>query len=462
MKKIVLFSLLLACAVPFLSTAQETSPNRKKITITKAEVQSSQPAEEPGGFTQNEVLMATFIKPIKIKFADKVENFFTLAINWPKGLENADDLSFEYREKKRNKWSEWKKLPLDRHGEEESTVETTEMRQVDAKVRIIQIIVIHTGSLPEGIQINLFNPVLPPNTGAASLNSNPGQQGPGLPELRSCPCPLPQLVGRDTWGAPRPCSSPGYATVTHLVVHHSAGVNTSSNWAQVVLGIWDFHVNTRLYCDVAYNYLIDPNGVLYEGRSGGNNVIGAHFCSTNTGTMGVCLLGNFQEVEPTDAMLNTLANLLAWKSCNSNIDPLTKSIHARSALDLNHVCGHRDGCATECPGTNVYNKLASVRSKVVSNIQACNFTVGIDDPKTEDYHIDIIPNPAQQSFRLQVSNGLRIIQLELYNLMGQRMGGVQFDATTLQVNCGNLPRGAYVVRTLDAQNRSSARQIVLQ
>ena len=103
-----------------------------------------------------------------------------------------------------------------------------------------------------------------------------------------------------------------------------------------------------------------------------------------------------------------------------------------------------------------------MRSKIVSNIQACNFAVGIDDPKTEDYQINIIPNPAQQSFRLQVSNGLRITQLELYNLMGQRMGGIQFDANTLQVNCGNLPRGAYVVRMLDAQNRSSARQIVLQ
>ena len=129
---------------------------------------------------------------------------------------------------------------------------------------------------------------------------------------------------------------------------------------------------------------------------------------------------------------------------------------------MNHVCGHRDGCATECPGTNVYNKLASMRAKVASNIQACNFTVGIDAPKGADYHIDIIPNPARQSFRLQVSNGLRITQLELYNLMGQRMGGVQFDANTLQVNCGNLPRGAYVVRVHDAQNRISARQIVLQ
>lgn len=455
MKKIVLLSLVLTCAIPFLGMAQETSLNRKKITITPEQVQGTIAAESSLRSTPT----ISILKPIKIKFADPVENFFTLALNWPKTLSGNTTLSFEYREKKRSKWSDWKALPVDQHGEEESSVEATEMKQVDARVKSIQIRILQPAgqALPEGIQINLFNPVLPQNSGSASLNAKPG-----LPELRSCPCPLPSMVSRNTWGAPSACPSPGYATVTHLVVHHSAGLNTSSNWAQVVLSIWDFHVNTRLYCDIAYNYLIDPNGVLYEGRGGGNNVVGAHFCSTNTGTMGVCLLGNFQEVEPADAMLNTLAAVLAWKSCNSNIDPLTKSIHARSTLDLNHVCGHRDGCATECPGTNVYNKLASVRAKIASNIQACNFTVGIDDPKTEDYQIDIIPNPAQQSFRLQVSKGLRITQLELYNLMGQRMGGVQFDSSTLQVNCGNLPRGAYVVRMLDAQNRSSARQIVLQ
>lgn len=460
MKKTILLSLLLVCVIPFWGTTQATSPNRKKITITSEQIQNTVVAESSLRSAQT----ISTLKPLKIKFADPVENFFTLALNWPKTLSISTNLNFEYREKKRSKWSDWKALLVDRHGEEESSVDATEMKQVDARVKSIQIRVLQPAgqALPAGIQINLFNPVLPQNSGSASLNAKPTQLGPVLPELRSCPCPLPSMVSRNTWGAPGACPSPGYATVTHLVVHHSAGVNTSSNWAQVVLSIWDFHVNTRLYCDVAYNYLIDPNGILYEGRGGGNNVIGAHFCSTNTGTMGVCLLGNFQEVEPTDAMLNTLAAVLAWKSCNSNIDPLTKSIHARSTLDLNHVCGHRDGCATECPGTNVYNKLANVRSKVVSNIQACNFTVGIDGPTTEDYRIDIIPNPAQQSFRLQVSNGLRITQLELYNLMGQRMGGIQFDANTLQVNCGNLPRGTYVVRMLDAQNRSSARQIVLQ
>ena len=139
------------------------------------------------------------------------------------------------------------------------------------------------------------------------------------------------------------------------------------------------------------------------------------FCATNTGTMGVCLLGNFQEVEPSIAMLNKLADVLAWKSCNSTIDPGTSSLHSRSNLVLNHICGHRDGCATECPGENVYSKLTTVRTKVGNSIQACNFTVGTGDIK-QNYTISIIPNPAQNTFRLQLSNGRRVTHLEMYPL----------------------------------------------
>ena len=461
MKKTIFLSCCLLGLLPLLSFAQnESTPNRKKITITPEQIQSSSNTSALEK-TNRTVLI---VKPIKIRFDDKVENFFTLALNWPKSAIGGDNLEFEYREKKRGKWSAWQKLPLDRHGEDESPVEATEMRQLDAKVRSVQIKMIHSSgnSLPAGVNINLFNPVLPQNQDGAMLQNDPATLGPLKPELRSCPCPLPGMVSRTTWGAPRPCASPGYATVTHLVVHHSAGVNTATNWAQVVLSIWDFHVNTREYCDVAYNYLIDPNGVLYEGRSGGNNVVGAHFCATNTGTMGVCLLGNFEEVQPTDAMLNKLADLLAWKSCNSNIDPLLKSVHSRSNLNLNHVCGHRDGCSTLCPGENVYSKLAAVRSKVVSNIQACNFTVGTDDLHQQDYILSIIPNPAQQTFRLELSNGGRITQIELYNLMGQRVSGLQFDALNMQVQCGNVPRGTYVLRIVDEERKVSAKQIILQ
>ena len=177
--------------------------------------------------------------------------------------------------------------------------------------------------------------------------------------------------------------------------------------------------------------------------------------------MGVCLLGNFQEVEPSIAMLNKLADVLAWKSCNSTIDPGTSSLHSRSNLVLNHICGHRDGCATECPGENVYSKLTTVRTKVGNSIQACNFTVGTGDIK-QNYTISIIPNPAQNTFRLQLSNGRRVTHLEMYNLMGQLVSGIQFDALSMQVQCGNIPRGTYVLKILDEDKRLGAQKVVLQ
>lgn len=461
MKKIVFLCLVFIFVGSLSILAQdEDAPNRKKITITAEQVQSSSAAEQALSPLRSAPTTLTTLKPIKVKFADPVENFFTLALNWPKA--NSSPFRLEYREKKRNKWSDWKPLPEDQHGEEESSVAASEMRQLEPQVRSIQIRIVHEQALPSGIQINLFNPVTPKPQGSAALEPHPLRPTGDLPELRvACPCPLPKLVSRTTWGAPRPCATESFSPVTHLIVHHSAGVNTSNNWAQVVLSIWDFHVNTRAFCDVGYNYLIDPNGVLYEGRSGGNNVIGAHFCNVNTGTMGVCLLGNFEEVEPTEAMLNTLAKILAWKSCNSNIDPLSKSVHARSALDLLHVSGHRDGCSTLCPGARVYNKLASVRSKVAAEILACNVTTAIEEPAA-DYILSIVPNPAQQSFRLEVQQGVRITQLELYNLLGQRMSTFQFDPLSLQVRCSEMPRGTYVVRTRDAENRIWAEQVILQ
>lgn len=448
---LVLFSCtVLPC---FGQNGQEISPNRHKIKVTPDQIQSTSAETQ----LQKSVGTISILKPIKIKFADEVENFFTLALNWPKIPGETKVVSFEYREKRRGKWRAWQKLPIDQHAEEESIMEVSELRQIDARVRFIQVkIILPAGvEIPADLNINLFNPVIAPQKSGAALIK------PLAPELRGCPCPLPGMVSRQTWGAPRPCASPGYATVTHLIVHHSAGVNTSNNWAQVVLAIWDFHVNTRAYCDIAYNYLIDPNGVLYEGRSGGNNVIGAHFCNTNTGTMGVCLLGNFQEVEPTTGMLNKLADLLAWKSCNSSIDPVKSSVFARSNTVLNHISGHRDGCATECPGNNVFVKLVEMRSKVASSIVACALTVATQNPTIVDYSVDIVPNPAQHSFRLRLSNGANISRLELYNLMGQALR-VQYNLQTLEVQCGDLPRGTYVLKITDTAQKSIAKQVVLQ
>ncbi|HMP29991.1 MAG TPA: N-acetylmuramoyl-L-alanine amidase, partial [Saprospiraceae bacterium] len=64
--------------------------------------------------------------------------------------------------------------------------------------------------------------------------------------------------------------------------------------------------------------------------------------------MGVCMLGNLSTVAPSEPALQTLRKVLFWKSCDSNIDPISENIH--SGTSIQNISGHRDGCATECPG----------------------------------------------------------------------------------------------------------------
>ncbi|MBI4909801.1 MAG: N-acetylmuramoyl-L-alanine amidase [Acidobacteria bacterium] len=192
------------------------------------------------------------------------------------------------------------------------------------------------------------------------------------PKQRARRAEMPPVVTREEWGCtPQTCpspSAPSYTTVTHLVVHHSAGGNTSQDWPGVVRSIWVLHVRGNGWNDIGYNYLIDPNGVLYEGRAGGDGVLGAHFSGVNGGTMGVCMLGTFSALAPQTASMETLRDLLVAQALRWKLDPGGRAVHAASGLTLNVISGHRDAglsaratSTTECPGNGVYTLLPALR-----------------------------------------------------------------------------------------------------
>ncbi len=186
-----------------------------------------------------------------------------------------------------------------------------------------------------------------------------------LRALEDCNCPQPDFQDREDWCPAGNCpeiTNPVFTEVTHLIVHHSAGVNTSSDWAATVRGIWDFHVNSNGWDDVGYNWLVDPNGVLYEGR--GDDVRGAHFCGNNTNTQGICMLGTYIDDAPTTAAMTTLKEYLAWKSAKDNIDPTAVSNHVPTGDEVPHVAGHQDGCPTTCPGDMLYASMGQLRSDI--------------------------------------------------------------------------------------------------
>ena len=118
-----------------------------------------------------------------------------------------------------------------------------------------------------------------------------------------------------------------------IVVHHSALPLSDGP-----LEIQYKHIQLRGFADIGYNFVIDGAGQLYEGRS--LAVRGAHTGGHNTGTIGIVLLGNFEETEPLEEQLVTLKKL------------------ARCLADeyaLTHLAGHRDfqPGVTLCPGKNL-------------------------------------------------------------------------------------------------------------
>jgi hypothetical protein len=184
----------------------------------------------------------------------------------------------------------------------------------------------------------------------------------------------PFVVSRTDWVCPdgesarQPVS---YTTVTHLIVHHTADSFSGTDYAAWVRAIWRFHVFNNGWIDVGYNYLIAPDGTIFAGRAGGDNVLGAHFSCQNGGTMGVALLGTYTSQPPSPEALDSLKRLLAWRAEQLKLDPTATTFHAGMNQDLAVISGHRDGnnsprsCTrTECPGNAFYPRLRSVAAEV--------------------------------------------------------------------------------------------------
>jgi len=186
----------------------------------------------------------------------------------------------------------------------------------------------------------------------------------------------PPIVPRLSWGADEKIrrGPPSYASeVNFAIVHHTAGRNdySRSEAAAIVKGIQLFHVQGNGWNDIGYNFLVDRFGTIYEGRYGGidRNVIGAHALGFNTGSVGIALLGTYGSAQPSQAALDAIAKLVAWRLDLAHVDPTSfvnvisggSEKYARGIpVLLNAVSGHRDTGLTECPGNALYARLNSI------------------------------------------------------------------------------------------------------
>lgn len=268
-------------------------------------------------------------------------------------------------------WDDW--LPMNAHSDfaNERGEQVSALAFLDQKTRFVQY---RISATEQATVFNLRLVFISPGATPREMQRRIKQRANEVmttENLEQPKYPKPPVVTRTEWGCPdgqiTTHGSLSYTTVTHLIVHHTFSPSGPINgdWAAAVRSIWNFHVFSNGWADIGYNYVIDQAGTIYEGRAGGDNVIGAHFSGVNSGTMGVVVIGDFTSVTPPPAALNSLKKLLAWKADQRGIDPAGKSRHAASGLELNNISGHRDGPgATECPGDAFYPMLPGIRTDV--------------------------------------------------------------------------------------------------
>ncbi|HEY2161379.1 MAG TPA: peptidoglycan recognition protein [Solirubrobacteraceae bacterium] len=228
------------------------------------------------------------------------------------------------------------------------------------------------------VRLHFVTPPSPPAARAASglplarplLDAGPGQ---------------PPIIAREVWaqGQAPPSAGPFYGTIKVAFVHHTVNPNGYSAAAvpSLLLGIFQYHRYVRGYFDIAYNFLVDEYGRVWEGRAGGidSPVRGAHAGAYNAESTGVAVLGDFTNVVPTAAAIDALERLLAWKMSlhgrptygratvvvdpsDAFYTPFAPGAH----VSLPRVAGHRDGDQTDCPGNAFYARLPSIRPRVTA------------------------------------------------------------------------------------------------
>ncbi|WP_432198371.1 N-acetylmuramoyl-L-alanine amidase [Streptomyces sp. bgisy027] len=224
----------------------------------------------------------------------------------------------------------------------------------------------------------------PPSSSASpSTSASPSATVPPAPPSTA---PRPAITSRAGWGADESISpeEPGYlpgGKIKAVVVHHTAESNdyTCAEGPAVVRGIYAYHVNTLGWKDIGYNFLVDKCGTVYEGRKGGVDqpVMGAHAYGFNAETTGISVLGTYTDVAPSEAALVSVAKIAAWKLGQYGVNPTGTTTLTAGADSTNYfrkswtkgthlsfpaIHGHRDGYNTQCPGDQLYGKLATIRS----------------------------------------------------------------------------------------------------
>ena len=251
-------------------------------------------------------------------------------------------------------------------------------------------------------RVSGFGTAIPIAASGTLAETTPSASAGRLPASTNTPAPT--IRSRSAWGAVAPSGDMNMGVVRGVTLHHTAGSNdyTSADVPAILRGIQNYHMQSRGWSDIGYNFLVDRYGGIWEGRSGGilNTQAGVHASSFNGYTSGVSVMGNFDgSATVTTAIKNALASLIAWKLA-------LHGVHVGGVMSINGrtyptIVGHKDvpDASTACPGSNLYAFLPTLR------IMAAQRQLFPRSPIHHDLDLDGAPDAAVLSGAGRVYTG---------------------------------------------------------
>ena len=163
-----------------------------------------------------------------------------------------------------------------------------------------------------------------------------------------------KVIRRAGWKALPPTANytphaPFYFTIHHTQAHYPKTMAESIAEMQF---IQDFHQNGRGWIDIAYHFLIDPMGNIFEGRP--IKALGAHVLSHNTGNVGISIMGNYHP--PVDNVFTD--------ATRDSFVAVGRYLKDTYEVNVSSFYAHRDIGNTDCPGDDLYAKKTMLRDLI--------------------------------------------------------------------------------------------------
>ena len=311
----------------------------------------------------------------------QTDDFGLLGVTADRPLDPATRVLVRVRED--GDWGAWTVLPVSEHAPDPGSVEARESRfgtepLITDEADGVQVrIDTPTGKVPAGTSVALVDTASAPAD--ATLTGT-------LPVSSVAAAPIkPTIITRAQWGADESLRgrAPRYSpTIKVGFVHHTASTSgySADDAPRQMRNLYAWYVKGLRYSDMAYNFLVDRFGRLYEGRAGGMDrpVIGGHTAGFNNDTFAVSAIGNFDTFNPAapeaQAMYTSIAELMSWKLGLHNRDPLgrttlvsdfgggTSRYPPGAVATTQVIAGHGDIGSTACPGRYLHQYLPTIRN----------------------------------------------------------------------------------------------------